>query len=102
MATPVTKALLARFDALPGKEADVEGFLNQGLTMVGNEPKTVRWFAVRFGPSSFGIFDAFAADDGRQEHLNGEVAKALLGSVGELVSEPTIEQLDVLAEKPPE
>jgi quinol monooxygenase YgiN len=101
MATTVTKALLARLEALPGKESDVEDFLNQGASMVADEPKTVRWFAVRFGPSSFGIFDAFADDDGRQAHLSGAVAQALQAKTGELFSEPTIEQLDVLAEKPP-
>jgi quinol monooxygenase YgiN len=101
MATAVSKALLARIEALPGKESEVESFLNQGASMVGDEPKTVRWFAVRFGPSSFGIFDAFADDDGRQAHLSGAVAKALADNTGTLFGEPVIEQLDVLAEKPP-
>jgi hypothetical protein len=100
-ATRVTKAILARFDALPGREADVENFLNQGLSLVQEEPKTVRWFAIRFGPSSFGIFDAFPDDDGRQAHLNGAVAQALGENTGKLIGEPTIEQVDVVAEKEP-
>jgi hypothetical protein len=57
--TPVTKALPARIRAKEGREADVESFLNQGLSLVGEEPNTVRWLALRFGPSEYGIFDAF-------------------------------------------
>lgn len=101
MPTQVSKAVLVRLEALPGKEDDVRDFLNQGLSIVEGEPKTVRWFAVQFGPSSFGIFDAFPDDDGRQAHLSGEVAAALSEKTGELFEEPTIEQLDVVAEKPP-
>jgi quinol monooxygenase YgiN len=98
--TAVTKALLVRIQAKQGKEGDVEQFLNQGRELVGDEPKTARWFAVRFGPSEFGIFDAFPDEDGRQAHLNGKVAEALMGSVGELIEQPTIEQVDVIAEAP--
>jgi hypothetical protein len=101
MATQVSKALLVRLEALPGKEDDVRAFLNRGLSIVEGEPATVRWFALQFGPSSFGIFDAFPDDDGRQAHLSGEVARALGDNTGKLFDEPTIEQLDVVAEKPP-
>ena len=101
VATQVTKALLVRLEALPGKEDDVRDFLNQGLSIVEGEPKTVRWFAIQFGPSSFGIFDAFPDEEGRQAHLSGEVATALGEKTGELFEEPSIEPLDVVAEKPP-
>ncbi|WPR54485.1 antibiotic biosynthesis monooxygenase [Streptomyces sp. S399] len=101
MATQVSRALLVRLEALPGREDDVQDFLNQGLSIVEGEPKTVRWFGIQFGPSSFGIFDAFPDDDGRQAHLSGEVAQALAENTGELFEEPTIEQIDVLVEKPP-
>jgi hypothetical protein len=101
MATQVSKAVLVRLEALPGKEGDVRDFLNQGLSIVQGEPKTVRWFAVQFGPSSFGIFDAFPDEDGRQAHLSGEVAKALGENTGVLFENPTIEQVDVVAEKQP-
>jgi len=101
MATQVSKALLVRLEALPGKEEDVRGFLQQGLSIVEGEPKTVRWFAIQFGPSSFGIFDAFPDEDGRQAHLSGEVAKALGENAGVLYEHPTIEQVDVVAEKQP-
>jgi quinol monooxygenase YgiN len=102
VATQVNVGLLVRIEALPGKEDDVANFLDQGLSLVEQEPDTVRWFAVRFGPSSFGIFDAFPDDSGRQTHLNGAVGQALAENTGELFEQPTVEQLDVLAEKPPQ
>jgi quinol monooxygenase YgiN len=101
MAEPVTVGLLVRIEALPGRESDVENFLQHGLTLVEQEPGTVRWFAVRFGPSSFGIYDAFRDDSGRQAHLSGQVAQALAENTGDLFAQPTIEPLDVIAEKPP-
>lgn len=101
MATEVTKALLVRVKAKEGKEADVEAFLNQGLSLVQDEPGTVRWFAVSFGGGEYGIFDAFADDDARQTHLQGAVGQALGENVGELFDEPTIEQVDIVAEKQP-
>jgi len=102
MAREVTAGLLVRIEALPGKEDDVAGFLQQGLSLVREEPDTIRWFGVRFGPSSFGIFDAFPDDGGRQAHLNGKVGQALAENTGRLFEQPTVEQVDVLAEKPPE
>lgn len=101
MATQISKAVLVRIEALAGREDDVRAFLNQGLSIVEGEPKTVRWFGVQFGPSSFGIFDAFPDEDGRQAHLSGEVGKALSENTGVLFEKPTVEQLDVLAEKQP-
>ena len=101
MATQVSKALLVRLEALPGREDDVRAFLNQGLSIVEGEPATVRWFGIQFGPSSFGIFDAFPDDDGRQAHLSGAVAQALSENTGVLFEAPVIEQLDVVAEKQP-
>jgi quinol monooxygenase YgiN len=96
-----TKGLLVRIRAREGKEAEVEQFLNQGRQLVEEEPNTARWFAVRFGSSEFGIFDAFPDEEGRQAHLNGKVAEALMQSVGELIDQPQIEQVDVIAELPP-
>ncbi|MCD2191261.1 putative quinol monooxygenase [Actinomycetospora soli] len=101
MTAPVTVGLLVRIEALPGREDDVENFLQRGLDLVGQEPETVRWFALRFGASSFGIYDAFAADSGRQAHLSGEVAQALADNTGVLFAQPTIEPVDVIAEKAP-
>jgi quinol monooxygenase YgiN len=98
----VTKALYVRLDAKPGKEAEVEAFLHSGLAIVEQEPKTVAWFAIKMGPSTFGIFDAFPDEAGRQAHLTGRVAAALMAKASELLAKaPVIEQIDVLASKLP-
>jgi quinol monooxygenase YgiN len=98
----VKLALLVRLDAKPGKEADVENFLRGGLAVVEQEPATTAWFALRLGPSTFGIFDAFPDEAGRQAHLNGKVAAALMAQAAELFSQPpVIEKVDVLAAKLP-
>ena len=98
----VTVALLVRLEAKPGKEAEVESFLNSGLAVVEEEPDTTAWFAIRMGPSTFGIFDAFPDDSGRQAHLTGKVAAALMAKASDLLSQPPkIEKVDVLAAKLP-
>jgi quinol monooxygenase YgiN len=97
----VKVGLLVRFDAVPGKEEEVAQFLEGALPLVNEEPSTLVWYGLRLGPSTFGIFDAFPDEAGREAHLNGKVAEALLASVGDLVQQPTIEQVDVLAVKTP-
>ena len=98
----VTVALLVRLEAKPGKEAEVEKFLRGGLSIVENEPATTTWFAIRLGPTTFGIFDAFPDQAGRQAHLAGQVAAALKARASELFAEPPkIEMVDVLAAKLP-
>ena len=94
--------MLVRLEAKPGKEAEVEAFLRGGLEIVQEEPKTTAWFAIRMGPSTFGIFDAFPDDAGRQAHLSGRVAAALMARAPELLAKPpSIEKVDVLAAKLP-
>lgn len=97
----VKVGLLVRIEALPGKEEEVQRFLEGGLDLVNQEPGTITWYAVRFGPSSFGIFDTFNDDDGRSAHLNGAVAAALGENTGTLFSPPAIDQVDLLAAKVP-
>ena len=98
----VKVALFVKLEAKPGKEADVESFLLSGLPLVREEPATTAWFAIRLGPSTFGIFDAFPDEAGRQAHLSGKVAAALMEKAGELFSTPpSIEKADVLASKLP-
>jgi len=98
----VTEGLLVRLEAKPGKEADVESFLEGGLPLVEDEPATTAWFAIRFGPSEFGIFDAFPDDSGRQAHLSGQVAKALEEQGDELFARPPqMEPASVIAAKLP-
>ncbi len=95
-------ALFVRLEAKPGKEEEVANFLRSGLPLVEQEPKTVVWFGIRLGPSTFGIFDAFPDEDGRQAHLSGKVAAALMANAAELLSQaPKIEKADVLAVKLP-
>ena len=74
----VSVGLLVRMQAKPGKETDVENFLRGGLPLVQEEPATVAWFGIRLGPSTFGIFDVFPDEAGRQAHLTGKVAAALM------------------------
>ena len=98
----VTTALYVRLEAKPGKESDVESFLNGGLALVNDEPATTAWFALRMGPTTFGIFDAFPDEAGREAHLSGRVAEALMAKAGELLAEPpAIHKVDVLAAKLP-
>ena len=88
--------------AKPGKEAEVESFLNSGLALVQEEPETTAWFAIRMGPSTFGIFDAFPSESGRQAHLDGKVAAALMEKASDLLAQPPdIKKVDVLAAKLP-
>ena len=96
----VKVGLLVRFDALPGKEDEVAAFLEGALPLVDDEPSTLVWHAIRLGPSTFGIFDAFPDDEAREAHLSGQVAAGLMEKAPELVAqEPTIERIDVLAGK---
>lgn len=98
----VKTALFVRLEAKPGKEQEVEAFLRGGLPLVEAEPATIAWFGIRLGPSTFGIFDAFPDEAGRQAHLSGKVAAALMAKAGELFSQPpSIEKVDVLAAKLP-
>ncbi len=86
---------------MPGKKADLARFLAGGLAIVEEEPATIVWFAIRLGPSTFGIFDAFADESGRDAYLAGRVAAALIENVGEVPHEPVIETVDVIATKLP-
>jgi quinol monooxygenase YgiN len=98
----VKVALWVRLEAKQGKEKDVEDFLKGGLSIVEGEPATIAWFALRLSPSTFGIFDAFPDEAGRQAHLTGRVAAALMAKASELLSQPpSIEKIDVLAAKLP-
>ena len=86
----VTVALFVRLEAKPGKESEVERFLRGGLQLVQEEPATTAWFGIG-GPSTFGIFDAFPDEAGRQAHLSGKVAAALMAMAPELLGEPSFD-----------
>lgn len=94
--------LYVRLEAKPGKESEAEQFLRDALPAVQDEPGTTAWFALRLGPSTFGLFDAFETEEGRESHLNGKVAAALMDKATELFGQPpTIEKVDLLAVKMP-
>jgi quinol monooxygenase YgiN len=96
----VNVGILARMESRPGKEDEVAAFLEGALPLVQEEPGTVTWYAIRIGPSEFGIFDTFEDDAGRQAHLSGKVAEALMARASELfVVPPEIRPVDVLASK---
>jgi len=98
----VRVALWVMLHAKPGKEAALEEFLKGALPLAQNEPETTVWFALKLGTSSFGIFDAFPSDAGRQAHLQGPIAAALMAKASEFLAKPpSIEQVDVLAAKLP-
>ncbi|HZZ04474.1 antibiotic biosynthesis monooxygenase [Paraburkholderia sp.] len=98
----VKLALYVRLEAKPGKEKDVEAFLLSGLPLVEDEPSTTAWFGLKLGPSTYAIFDAFPDEAGRDAHLNGKVAAALMAKAGELfATPPSIHKIDVLASKLP-
>jgi quinol monooxygenase YgiN len=98
----VKLALLARLEAKPGKEEAVATFLSGALPLAEAEPATTTWFALRLGPTTFGIFDTFPDENGRQAHLSGPIATALMAKASELLSAPpVIERVDILAAKLP-
>ena len=98
----LTESLFVRLEAKPGKEQEVAAFLAQGLTLANQEATTPVWFALRLGPTTFAIFDSFADEAGRQRHLNGPIAKALMAQAPNLLAAaPVIEPMDVLGVKLP-
>jgi quinol monooxygenase YgiN len=95
-------ALFVRLEAKPGQEAAVADFLAGALPLANAESGTTAWFALKFGPSTFGVFDAFEDEAGRSAHLNGPIAAALMANAATLLSEaPKIEHIDLLAAKLP-
>jgi quinol monooxygenase YgiN len=93
-------AIWVMLKAKPGKEADVEAFLKQGAVMSKDEAQTVNWYGVKMGPGIYGVFDTFNDEDGRDAHLNGEIARALMANASELFSnEIRVEKMEILADK---
>jgi quinol monooxygenase YgiN len=95
-------ALFARLEAQPGKEDEVARFLQAALAMARDEPATPIWFALKLSPTTFGVFDAFHDEAGRQAHLTGPIAQALMARAPELFAgPPSIEPIEVLGLKNP-
>lgn len=93
-------SLFVRLEAKPGKENEVAAFLQQGLQLANQEAGTLLWFSLRLGPTTFAVFDAFQDEAGRQNHLNGPIAKALMANAPSLLAvPPSIEKAEVLGAK---
>jgi len=100
--TQTNVAILANIEAKPAHAADVEALLTGAIALANKEAGTTTWFAFKLSDTRFGIFDTFADDEGRQAHLAGDIAKALLGKADEWLSEaPDILMAEVLAAKLP-
>ncbi|MGI8699367.1 MAG: putative quinol monooxygenase [Mycobacteriales bacterium] len=96
----VTVGLLATLSAKPGKEEELASFLAGALPLAEAEPDTTAWSAIKMDDSTYGIFDVFPGADGRQAHLDGPIAAALMAKADELLSSPPqIKPIDVLAAK---
>jgi quinol monooxygenase YgiN len=95
-------AILALLHARPGKEQEAEDFLKSAQPLAVAEPATTTWYALKLGPASFGIFDTFQDEAGRQAHLTGDIAKALMARAEELFDQsPSIQMVEILASKAP-
>jgi quinol monooxygenase YgiN len=98
----LTLSLFVRLEAKPGKEEALAALLMQGLQLANQEATTPLWFALRLGPTTFAIFDAFRDEAGRQAHLDGPIAKALMAQAPDLLATPPeIQRMDVLGAKLP-
>ena len=96
----ITRGLFVRLEAKPGKEQAVADFLTDGLELTNREATTPIWFALQLSPATFGVFDAFANEEDRQAHLAGNMAKALMSRVDEMLARPpSVEPVDILAMK---
>jgi quinol monooxygenase YgiN len=95
-----TFGVLALLQAKPGKGEDLGKFLEGGRDLAAAEPGTVTWYAFKISDTTYGIFDTFDEDAGRQAHLNGQIPAAL-GQVADelLASAPDIRKVDVVAVK---
>ena len=96
----VTVGILALLEAKPGKGDDLADFLRGGREIAAREEETITWYAFKVGDTTYGIFDTFESEEGRQAHLNGEIPRALGQVASELLaSNPDIRTVEILAVK---
>ncbi|MDI3313381.1 MAG: antibiotic biosynthesis monooxygenase [Mycobacterium sp.] len=92
--------ILALLEAKPGKGDDLAAFLKAGRAIAAAEPQTMSWYAFKLSDTTYGIFDTFADEDGRQAHLTGQMPVELGKIADELLAkEPDIRPIDILAVK---
>ena len=93
-------AIWAQLESKAGKEKELEEFLKSAQPLAEREPGTLSWYAIKMGPGKYGIFDTFADENGRNAHLNGEIAKALFAKAKDLLATPPkIDKPEILASK---
>lgn len=96
----VTVGILALLEAKPEKSGELAAFLKQGRELALAEPQTVTWYAFKVDDVTYGIFDTFEAEAGREAHLAGEIAKALMAAAPDLLAkDPDIRPVDIVAVK---
>jgi quinol monooxygenase YgiN len=96
----VTVGVLALLEAKPEKAAELATLLEQARELAVAERQTVSWYAFKADEVTYGIFDTFETDAGRQAHLAGEIAQALITAAPELLAkEPDIRTVQLLAVK---
>jgi quinol monooxygenase YgiN len=96
----VRVGLLVTLQAKPGKAQELAAFLEAGRALAQAEELTVTWYAFQIDESTYGIFDTFEGEEGRQAHLNGEIATALAKHGPDLLaSDPDMRQVAILAAK---
>lgn len=96
----VDRGLLALLEAKPGKGGELAAFLEQGRALAAAEPGTVTWYAFKLSDTTYGIFDTFNDEDGRQAHLNGQIPAALGEVAADLLAkDPDIRMTDIIAVK---
>lgn len=94
------QAIWVMLKAKPGKEPEIEEFLRTGATMSQKEPGTVTWYGVKIAPGIYGVFDTFHDEQGREAHMHGEIAQALMARAPDLFSNDLqIEKMEILASK---
>ncbi len=95
-----TLALYAHLKAKPEKRSEVEALLKSALSLARQEKQTITWYAFAEDEGSYGIFDTFDTEAGRQAHLDGPIAQALMSKAAELLTEPPrIHKIALLADK---
>ncbi|HTU29453.1 MAG TPA: antibiotic biosynthesis monooxygenase [Solirubrobacteraceae bacterium] len=96
----VTVGVLALLEAKPERAADLAALLERTRRLALAEQQTVSWYAFRVDEATYGIFDTFADEAGREAHLRGEIAETLMRVAPELLAkDPEIRLVDLLAVK---
>ena len=101
-APTVTLSFVVELVASEETAEELAAFLRGAEELAHQEERTVVWFALRTDATTFWIVDAFADEEGRQAHLGGPIAAALMAEAPRLLAQPPrIMPADVLVAKLP-